>query len=148
MIYAFPASDFEELVLKYPYARQFVDAHDTVSADYQWAKDARDPQECSCTTWPAGRRSRAAVTQASIRDVAQSLLTTGADAIAVVDGERRVVRLVTVDAVLAWVAAGAGDAGQPIASLLVERAARGRAGRVGQSTACWRSPKPAPTRWP
>ena len=44
VIYAFPASDFEDLVLKYPYARQFVEAHDTVTADYQWAKDARDPQ--------------------------------------------------------------------------------------------------------
>ena len=32
VIYAFPASDFEELVLKYPYARQFVEAHDTVDA--------------------------------------------------------------------------------------------------------------------
>ena len=31
VIYSFPASDFEELVLKYPYARRFVEAHDTVT---------------------------------------------------------------------------------------------------------------------
>ena len=35
VIYSFPASDFEDLVLKYPYARQFVEAHETVTADYR-----------------------------------------------------------------------------------------------------------------
>ena len=45
VIYSFPASDFEELVLKYPYARRFVEAHDTVSADFEWAKDTRAPQD-------------------------------------------------------------------------------------------------------
>jgi CBS domain-containing protein len=44
--------------------------------------------------------------------------TTGSDAIAVVDEGQRVQAVMTVDAVLAWVAAGAGDADQPIASLL------------------------------
>ena len=44
VIYSFPASDFEELVLKYPYARRFVEAHDTVSADFEWAKDTRAPR--------------------------------------------------------------------------------------------------------
>ena len=46
------------------------------------------------------------------------MLTTGSDAIAVVDGDNRVQAVVTVDSVLAWVAAGAGDADQPIAGLL------------------------------
>jgi CBS domain-containing protein len=43
VIYAFPVMDFEALVMKYPYARQFVDAYETVTADYQWVNDARDP---------------------------------------------------------------------------------------------------------
>ena len=60
MIYAFPASDFEDLVLKYPYARQFVEAHDTVTADYQWAKDTRDPQKMFLHDVVGRKRSRAA----------------------------------------------------------------------------------------
>jgi len=37
VIYSFPAPDFEQLVLTHPYARQFVEAHDTVKADFEWA---------------------------------------------------------------------------------------------------------------
>lgn len=118
VIYAFPASDFEDLVLKYPYARQFVEAYDTVTADYQWAKDTRDPQQMFLHDVIGRRALESCSARMSIRDVAQSMLTTGSDAIAVVDGDNRVQALATVDAVLAWVAAGAGDAAQPIAGLL------------------------------
>lgn len=117
VIYAFPAADFEEFALKYPYVRQFVAADDAVSAEYQWAKDARDPHKMFLPDVVGRRPLDHCGPHASIRDVAQSLLTTGAEAIAVVDGDRRVQALVGVDAVLAWVAAGAGDAGQPIGSL-------------------------------
>jgi CBS domain-containing protein len=54
----------------------------------------------------------------SIRDAAQSMLTTGCDALAIVDEAQRVQAVVTVDAVLAWVAAGAGHAEQPITGVL------------------------------
>ena len=46
------------------------------------------------------------------------MLTTGSDAIAVVDEGQRVQAVVTANAVLAWVAAGAGNADQPITGLL------------------------------
>lgn len=118
VIYAFPASDFEDLVLKYPYARQFVEAHDTVTADYQWAKDTRDPQKMFLHDVVGRKALESCSARMSIRDVAQSMLTTGSDAIAVVDGDNRVQAVVTVNAVLAWVAAGAGNAEQPIAGLL------------------------------
>ena len=118
VIYSFPASDFEDLVLKYPYARQFVEAHDTVTADYQWAKDARDPQKMFLHDVVGRKALESCSARTSIRDVAQSMLTTGSDAIAVVDGDNRVQAVVTVDSVLAWVAAGAGDAEQPITGLL------------------------------
>lgn len=118
VIYAFPASDFEDLVLKYPYARQFVQAHDTVTADYQWANDTRDPQKMFLHDVVGRKALQSCSARMSIRDVAQSMLTTGSDAIAVVDGDNRVQAVVTVNAVLAWVAAGAGNAEQPIAGLL------------------------------
>jgi CBS domain-containing protein len=118
VIYSFPASDFEELMLKYPYARQFVEVHDTVTADYQWAKDARDPQDMFLHGLVGRPSLETCGADASIREVARSMLTNGSGAIAVVDGGNRVQALVTVDSVLAWVAAGAGHAEQPITGLL------------------------------
>jgi CBS domain-containing protein len=118
VIYSFPASDFEDLVRKYPYVHQFVEAYDTVSADFDWAKDAVAPQEMFLHA-VAGRKTLASCApQTSVRDVAGSLLATGSDAIAVVDESRRINGLATVDVLLAWVAGGAGDADQPIAPLL------------------------------
>ena len=115
VIYAFPASDFEDLVLKYPYARQFVEAYDTVTADFQWAKDARDPQKIFLHDVVGRRALESCSARTSIRDVARSMLTTGSDAIAVLDEENRVQGVATVSSVLAWVAAGAGSAEQSIA---------------------------------
>ena len=118
VIYSFPASDFEDLVLKYPYARQFIEAHDTVSADFEWTKDSRAPHEMFLHAVVGRKPLESCSVGASVRDVAASMLATGSDAIAIVDDTRRVQALATVDAVLAWVAGGAGDAGQPIAALL------------------------------
>jgi CBS domain-containing protein len=118
VIYAFPAASFEDLVLKSPYARQFVEAHDTVTADYQWAKDAHDPQKIFLHDAVAGKALESCTAHSSVRDLARSLLTTGSQAIAVVDGDNRIQAVATVDSVLTWVAAGAGNAEQPIAGLL------------------------------
>ena len=118
VIYSFPASGFEDLVLKYPYARQFVEAHDTVSADYHWGTDTRDPQRVFLHDLVGGKALGRCSAQMSIRDVAQSMLTTGSEVIAVVDGDDRVQAVATVNVVLAWVAAGAGNADQPINGLL------------------------------
>jgi signal-transduction protein with cAMP-binding, CBS, and nucleotidyltransferase domain len=118
VIYSFPASDFEELVLKYPYARRFVEAHDTVSADFEWAKDTRAPQDVFLHDVVGRQTLESCTARATVRDVAASMLATGSDAIAVVNEGQRVQALVTANAVLAWVAAGAGNADQPITGLL------------------------------
>ena len=99
VIYAFPARTSRTLVLKYPYARQFVEAYDTVAADYQWAKDARAPQSMFLND-VIGRGPRPGLRPATrtIRELAQSMLATGADAIAVVDGEQRIQGVVTGEA--------------------------------------------------
>jgi CBS domain-containing protein len=119
VIYAFPAADFEELVLKYPYARQFVEVHETVIADYQWTKDARDPQEMFVHDVVARQTVDSCGVDARICDVARSMLESGSGTIAVVDGDHRVRALVTAESVLAWVAAGGGRAEQPITGLLL-----------------------------
>lgn len=118
VIYSFPAADFEDLALKYPYARQFVEAHDTVTADYQRATDTRELHKMFLHDVVGRRALQSCSARMSIRDVAQSMLTTGSDAIPVVHEDNRVQAVVTVNSVLAWVAAGAGNAEQPIAGLL------------------------------
>ncbi len=45
VIYAFPAADFDEFVLKYPHAVQYVAAEGRVTPDYQPATGRRNPQE-------------------------------------------------------------------------------------------------------
>ena len=118
VIYAFPASDFEALVLKYPTARQFVEADGTVTADYQWAKDARDPHKTFLHDVVSGRALGRCQAGTSIRDVARAMLITGPDAVAVVDEDGHVRGCVSAEAVIAWVAAGAGDVDQPIEVLM------------------------------
>ena len=118
VIYSFPASDFEGLILKYPYARQFVEAHDTVNADFEWAKDARAPHEMFLHDVVGRKPLQTCTTDTSVRDVATSMLATGSDAIAVVDPDQRLQGVATVDSLLAWIADGAAGADQQIGRLL------------------------------
>jgi CBS domain-containing protein len=117
LIYAFPSTDFEARVMKYPYARQFVEAYDTVTADYQGARNAREPQRVFVHDVIRRRPLASCNPQTPIRDAAHSLLTTGADALAVVDANSRVETLITVNSLLAWIAGGGGDAGHPVSEL-------------------------------
>jgi CBS domain-containing protein len=118
VIYAFPASDFEQLVLKHPNARRFVEAYETVTADYQWAKDARDPHAMFLHDVIRRRPLERCNSMTTIRDAARSLLMTGADALAITDANDRVEGMVTATSVLSWVAWGNGDAEQPIAEVV------------------------------
>ena len=53
VIYAFPAPDFEELVLKDPYARRFIEAYETVASDFQSTHDT--PRSSGCVSAPRDR---------------------------------------------------------------------------------------------
>jgi CBS domain-containing protein len=118
VLYGFPESEFDELVLKHPSARRFVDAYDSVTADLDLARETRSPHEVFLHDVVGERPLERCGAHTSIRDVAALMLSTGSDAIAVVDDGQRSEGVVTVDAVLAWVAAGAGQADQSIAGVL------------------------------
>jgi CBS domain-containing protein len=106
VIYAFPASDFEDLVLRHPYARQFVDAYETVSAAYQWARDGHDPQHTRLhDVVPAAAPTCSP--QATVREVARLLHATGEDAVAVVADDGQLRGTVSVRDLLGWVATDA-----------------------------------------
>jgi CBS domain-containing protein len=116
LIYAFPASDFEMLLEKYPTARQYVTAHGSVVADYQWTDARTDPGRMFLHDLVASKPLYTTTADASIADLARGLLSTGSDAVAVVDGDGRARALVTAESLLEWIAGGAGDSSAPAAA--------------------------------
>jgi CBS domain-containing protein len=120
VIYAFPATEFEALLLKYPYASQYVSAQGQVTTDYEWTSEQRDPQGTLLHDLVAGKTLESCGAHDSIGEVASLFVMTGAEALAVLTSEGRVSGVVTARAVLAWVAAGGGDARQPVTALLHE----------------------------
>ena len=95
LIYAFPAYEFEMLLDKYPKARQYVMAYGSVVTDYQWTDGIRDPRTTFLHDIVAANPLHTVAVETSIADVAQTLLSTGAGAIAVVDTAGRARALVT-----------------------------------------------------
>jgi CBS domain-containing protein len=118
LIYAFPASDFETLLAKYPSADRFVAGYGSVAADYEWADTRRDPQNAFLHDVVAPTPPTTCGLDTSVAEVAR--LLTGVDVVAVVDSEGRPRRLVSAPSVLAWVASGAGDVSLPIGNLPIE----------------------------
>ena len=116
VIYAFPAIEFKALVLKYPYARRYVAAYGNVTADYQSTEERRDPQNIFLHELAGRKKLPSCSAQASIRDVVRSMLTTDADAIAVLDSEQRPLAVLTASSFLEWIEDGGGDPQKPIAS--------------------------------
>jgi CBS domain-containing protein len=117
LIYAFPASEFETLLYKYPAAGQFVAGYGSVVADYEWADTRRNPQSSFLHEVVAFTPFVTCGGDASIAQVARSLMA-GGEAVAVVEPAGGVRALLTATAVLGWVAAGAGDAAAAVDGLL------------------------------
>jgi CBS domain-containing protein len=118
VVYGFAAEDFETCVLKYPHAVEYVEAEGRVTPDYQPSAVQRQPHRVFLND-VVGRRSVPACAPGdSIAHAARVLLSSGSGATAVTDGEGHARGVVTADAVLRWVAAGAGDGSQPVEGLL------------------------------
>ena len=90
VIYAFPATDFEDLVLKDPYARRFIEAYETVTSDFQSTHDTRDLQDVFLHHVIGRKPLESCSAATTVREAAASMLATGSDAIPVADGDRRV----------------------------------------------------------
>jgi len=117
LIYAFPAEEFAALVQKYPDARRYVSAYDSVSAESRSAQKHRDPQNIFLRE-VAGRKFPACDAQASVREAAQQLLTTGGDAVAVLNSEQQLQAILTTRSFLEWIAHGNRDPEQPLTALI------------------------------
>lgn len=117
VVYAFPASEFAELVMAAPTARQFVEAYESPTADYQWVQDARDPRRLFVADLIDGRLAETGDPAMTIREAAARILAAGTEALAIVGASERVEGVVTQQALIAWLAGGGGDAGQPVMSI-------------------------------
>jgi CBS domain-containing protein len=118
VLYAFAAPDFETFVLKYPHAARYVTAESRVTPDYQPSGDRRELGRRYLHEVATRSVLPSVATGDSIADAARRMLSLRADSLLVTDGDHRGRGLLTSDAVLAWVARGAGNAQQPVETLL------------------------------
>jgi CBS domain-containing protein len=118
VVYAFPESDFDAFVMKYPTAAQYVAAEGRVTADYQPAGGRRTPQTTFLHSLVGTKTLATCNADTSIGEAARQMLSTGSDALAVMSPEQRARGVVTIDAVLKWIADGGGDVHDPVEQLL------------------------------
>ncbi len=118
VLYGFPADDFEACVLKHPRALQYVTAESRAAADFQ--QPGSGPRDAAGTFLldVAGRKPlETCRSQDRLTDVAARLLSSRSGALALLDQDGRATGVVSVRTMLAWIAAGGGDAGATIDSL-------------------------------
>jgi CBS domain-containing protein len=120
VIYSFPASDFETLIEKYPYVRRFVEVHDTVSAEFEWAKDTKAPHQVFLHDIVSRKALECCSPQTTVRDIATTMLATGVEVVAIVNDAQEFKGVVTVSGLLKWVASGAVNSKDPAESVLSE----------------------------
>jgi CBS domain-containing protein len=121
VIYAFPASDFDEYVLKYSHAAQYVAAEGRVTPDYQPASGRRDPQSTYLHAIVGRKPLSTCQGSDTVAQVARRFLDTHSQAMAVVHEDGRARAVLTPETVLTWVAGGGGNAQQQaIETLLVD----------------------------
>ena len=106
VLYGFPADDFEALVLAYPYARHYVAAFGTVTADFHAPGERPDPSRIFLHD-VAGPLQRCRP-QDSVAEAARLMVQFGAEAMAVVGAESQLLGVVTASALLTWMADGGG----------------------------------------
>ena len=99
VLYGLLATDFEALVLKYPYGRHYVEALGRVTGDFQRTDERSDPRRMFQNE--VTRPPQVCQPQDSVAEAARVMALTGADALAVVDAESRLIGALTTGTLLA-----------------------------------------------
>jgi CBS domain-containing protein len=118
VVYAFPEADFDSCVMKYPSAAQYVAAEGRVTADYQPTGERRAPQRTFLHDLVGAHAPETCPPETSIREAARQMLATSSDALAILDDSKRSRGVVTIDALLQWLAHGEGDVHQAVERVL------------------------------
>jgi CBS domain-containing protein len=112
VLYALYAADFEPLLARYPHAAQYVAAYSAVTADYQTPGERPHPHEIFLADLVRDRAPVHCPASTPIREAARLLSDSGSQALALTKGGGLAALLTPAD-LLHWIAAGAGDPGQP-----------------------------------
>jgi CBS domain-containing protein len=107
VIYALRSEEFERIVLSHAGARRFVEAYDTVAGSSPATAGTREPQHIAVQELP-GARVETIAASASLQQVAQRLLRSGADAIALLENDGSVRSILTIETIVEGVGRGIG----------------------------------------
>ena len=110
VIYAFPEDDFSRCVLKHPHAVQYVAAEGLVTPEYQSAATRHDPHRSFLHSIIGQKPLSTCSAADTVAQVAERMLATDSDAVAMLDTGDRLRAVLTGETLLRWVAAGGGDA--------------------------------------
>ena len=112
VIYAFPEDDFGDRVLKHPHAAQYVAAEGQVTPDYQGAATRHDPHRTFLHALVGQKTISTCAAADTVARVAERMLATGSEAVAVLEADDRLRGVLTRETLLRWVTSGGGDAHQ------------------------------------
>jgi CBS domain-containing protein len=110
--YGFPAYDLDEVLGKYPQAAAFVAAMGSVTSAFAPTDSAAAPLEGFLQ--PLAGPLTSCDWHTSVAEAARLLLRSGADALAVTDGQGGFVSVLTSRQLLGWIAEGAVDPNRPV----------------------------------
>jgi CBS domain-containing protein len=113
LVYSFPYADFDALIQKYPDAKDYVVAYDNVRTHDGPSSHKSEPQDVFLHQLLSGKKLQYCEAQTSIRDGARQMLTTGAEAIVLLDSGQRACGTLTVRSFMQWIANGAKDPDKP-----------------------------------
>ena len=106
VIYAFPAYEFDQYILKSPHAAQHIAAEGRLTTDYQGAGVRREPHQTYLHTLVG--KTPLTICQATDRVslVGEQLLTTKSGAVAVIGADQRLRGVVTAKTLVRWIEIG------------------------------------------
>jgi len=113
LVYSFPHADFDALIQKYPDAKDYVVAYGSVRTHEGPSSQRNEPQEVFLHQLLSGKKLHCCDAQTNIRDAARQMLTTGAEAIVILDSEQRACGTLTARSLMQWIANGAKDPEKP-----------------------------------
>jgi CBS domain-containing protein len=118
VLYALPAADFAQLVAKYPQARQFIDSHASVLSSYQAADHRRGAHETYLHEVAQRCEPLTCVPEDSVREAVRRMMRAGDRAIAVVNADKLLQGVATLDRVLESIASNELDLQAPVEGVM------------------------------
>ena len=97
-------------MLKHPHAAQYVAAEGRVTPEYQGAATSHDPHRTFLHSIIGQKPLSTCRAADTVAEVAERMLATGSDAVAMLETGDRLRAVLTGETLLRWVAAGGGDA--------------------------------------